>query len=60
LIAFAKSFDPSNMIVRKELPDFYKARKFPKDRAADKSGIIEPEDRPEDAMETAEYSEFAD
>lgn len=42
------------------IPDFYKKRKLPKDELVDHSALIEPEIRPLDTDETAEYSEFAD
>ncbi len=40
--------------------NFYKKRIVPKDQKVDYSALIEPEDRPLDATETAEQSEFAD
>jgi hypothetical protein len=63
LTAFAKSFEPDKVSVVKVVvaePDFYKKRSFPKMKAADHSALVEPTDRPEGAVETAEYSEFAD
>lgn len=41
-------------------PNFYNKRKIPKDQMIDHSALIEPEDRPLEATETAENSEFAD
>lgn len=66
--AFVASFTPvAKPVARKpasvkpiKIPDFYKKRKIPKDQLADHSALIEPEIRPLDADETAEYSEFAD
>lgn len=65
LVAFAQSFDPvrsvaSVTIVKPAQPDFYKKRKIPKDQIVDHAAMIEPEDRPLEATETAEMSEFAD
>jgi hypothetical protein len=39
---------------------FYRKRVIPKDQKIDHSALIEPEDRPLEATETAEHSEFAD
>lgn len=44
----------------KASPDFYKKRVIPKDQFIDHSSLLEPEDRPLEAIQTAEYSEFAD
>lgn len=65
LVAFAESFDPARTIasvtiVKPAEPDFYKKRKIPKDQIVDHAAMIEPEDRPLEATETAEMSEFAD
>jgi len=65
LMAFAESFDPARTIasvtiVKPAEPDFYKKRKIPKDQIVDHAAMIEPEDRPLEATETAEMSEFAD
>lgn len=65
LVAFAQSFDPirtiaSVTIVKPAEPDFYKKRKIPKDQIVDHAAMLEPEDRPLEATETAEMSEFAD
>lgn len=65
LMAFAESFierraTASIVIVKQEVPNFYKKRKIPKDSLADRAHLIEPEDRPDDANETSEYSEFSD
>lgn len=64
LLAFAESFESRKVasivkIVETE-PDFYRKRKIPKDQIVDHAGMIEPEDRPLEATETAEHSEFAD
>lgn len=65
LVAFAQSFEPARTIasvtiVKPAEPDFYKKRKIPKDQIVDHAAMIEPEDRPLEATETAENSEFAD
>jgi hypothetical protein len=62
LVAFAKSFEPARntaAIVKKEL-NFYRKRKIPKHQIVDPAALIEPEDRPLEANETAEFSEFSD
>ncbi len=64
--AFAQSFEerkPSSgteMKAENSVPDFYKKRKIPKEQVIDHAAMLEPEDRPLEATETAEYSEFAD
>jgi ankyrin repeat protein len=64
LMAFAASFEEKRKTASvtpvKKVPDFYKKRKIPKDQMIDYSSMIEPEDRPLEAIETAEFSEFAD
>lgn len=61
LVAFAESFETRKVASEpKKIPDFYKKRKIPKDQIVDYSALIEPEDRPLEATETAEFSEFAD
>lgn len=62
LVAFAESFEDRSIasVPKKKIPDFYKRRKIPKDQIIDYSALIEPEDRPLEATETAEFSEFAD
>lgn len=63
LVAFAESFEarlPSSITVVKAEPDFYKKRKIPKDQIVDHAAMLEPEDRPLEATETAAHSEFAD
>lgn len=61
LVAFAESFEPRKVAsVTPPVPDFYKKRKIPKDQIVDHSALIEPEERPMEATETAEFSEFAD
>lgn len=57
LMAFAQSFEDRNVASG---PSFYKKRKIPKDQVVDHSALIEPGDRPLDATETAEYTEFSD
>ena len=69
LVAFADSFverRPASIKVitvaaaaPKEV-NFYRKRVIPKDQKIDQSAMIEPEDRPLEATETAENSEFAD
>ncbi len=39
---------------------FYKKRHFPKDRLTERTSFLEPEVRPIDANDTADYSEFSD
>ena len=62
--AFFQSFEtkrsPATAFVEPPEVNFYKKRVVPKDQKIDYSALIEPEDRPMDATETAEYSEFAD
>lgn len=65
LMAFAESFMdrrmPASVItVAQSAPNFYKKRKIPKDSLADRAHLIEPSDRPEEANETDENSEFSD
>ena len=65
LAAFAESFEERKIatvtVVKKlPVPDFYKKRKIPKEQIVDHAAMLEPEDRPLEATETAEYSEFAD
>jgi hypothetical protein len=68
LMAFAESFmekrAPASVIttvvVAQAAPNFYNKRKIPKDSLADRAHLIEPEDRPEEANETDENSEFSD
>lgn len=66
LAAFADSFvtrKPASVvkvIVAPSQPNFYRKRVIPKEQKVDQSTLIEPEDRPLEATETAEYSEFAD
>lgn len=65
MVAFLQSFEanrnrvPASAFVEPEI-NFYKKRVVPKDQKVDYSALIEPEDRPLDATETAEASEFAD
>lgn len=65
LAAFAASFEERKVatvtVVKKlPVPDFYKKRKIPKEQIVDHAAMLEPEDRPLGATETAEFSEFAD
>lgn len=66
MLAFVKSFDISRKIASvapASAPaeiSFYKKRKIPKDQMVDYSALVEPEERPLEANETAEYSEFSD
>lgn len=65
LVAFAQSFETRSLaaIVTKSAPvevSFYKKRKIPQDQIVDHAALIEPEDRPLEANETAEFSEFSD
>lgn len=66
MMAFAESFMPKRTIASVVTvaapaePNFYKKRIIPKDQLANRADLIEPEDRPDDANETAEYSEFSD
>lgn len=63
LAAFAASFEAQPRAAASVKPqevDFYRKRKIPKDQIVDHSALIEPEDRPMEASETAEFSEFAD
>lgn len=62
LMAFVSSFEVTRKIasVNPEEVSFYKKRVIPKDQIVDHSALIEPDERPMEATETAEYSEFAD
>ncbi len=65
LTAFAASFERRNAAMVKvvkeaAVPNFYKKRIIPKDQIVDHAAMLEPEDRPLEATETAENSEFAD
>ncbi len=66
LAAFAQSFEERKVssitVVKTEaaVPDFYKKRKIPNEQVVDHAAMLEPEDRPLEATETAEYSEFSD
>lgn len=64
LAAFAQSFmknrAPASVVAENKVPNFYKTRVIPKDNLADRSHLIEPGDRPDDANETSDYSEFSD
>lgn len=65
-VAFAESFSDRRNVAAVALnqsqaaPNFYKKRAAPKDIMARRGDLIEPEDRPEDANETAEFAEFSD
>ncbi len=41
-------------------PQFYKKRHIPKDNLADRAHLIGPNERPDEANETSQYSEFSD
>ena len=66
LNAFALSFESKKekiIVVEKtksSAPNFYKKRKIPKDQMVDHTYMLEPEDRPLEANQSAESSEFAD
>lgn len=69
MVAFLQSFEtrsnrtPASVSAKASVEpevNFYKKRVVPKDQKVDYSALIEPEDRPMDATETAEHSEFAD
>lgn len=64
MTAFFQSFEvkrvPATAFVEPREVNFYKKRVVPKDQKVDYSALIEPEDRPMEATETAEHSEFAD
>ncbi len=68
LSAFAASFEARGVAGIKVVnvakdsggPNFYKKRKIPKDQIVDHAAMLEPEERPLSATETAENSEFAD
>jgi hypothetical protein len=61
LAAFAASFEVRKTAsVKAEIPNFYKKRVIPKEKRVDYSTMIEPEERPLDANETADFSEFSD
>ena len=62
LLAFVDSFETKRApaSVNPEEISFYKKRAIPKDQIVDHSALIEPEERPLEATETAEFSEFAD
>lgn len=68
LSAFAESFAekraPASIITvaaaPEKVPNFYKKRVIPKDNLADRAHLIEPGERPDEANDTAEHSEFSD
>ena len=60
LKAFADSFIEKKVASAEAPLNFYNKRVIPKDQLANREHLVEPEDRPEDANETAEYSEFSD
>jgi hypothetical protein len=68
LTAFAESFEPrkiasivtTRVVTEAAEPSFYKKRPIPKDQIVDHSAMLEPDDRPLEASETADNSEFAD
>lgn len=65
MMAFAESFTDRRNVAAVAMnqgqaaPNFYKKR-APKDIMARRGDLIEPEDRPEDANETADFAEFSD
>lgn len=63
-MAFADSFESRKIVsvgvVANVEPNFYKKRQIPKDQIVDHAAMIEPADRPLEASETSEFSEFAD
>lgn len=62
LTAFVNSFEPSGR-AQASMPSeitFYRKRVIPKHQMIDRSALVEPEDRPLDANETSELSEFSD
>jgi hypothetical protein len=62
-VSFMESRTPASVAAAPaevKVPNFYKKRVIPKDNLADRAHLIEPGDRPDDANETAEYSEFSD
>jgi hypothetical protein len=66
LVAFADSFEEKTQTVvvahssPAKVPNFYKKRTNPRDRVVNRSHLLEPADRPDDANESSEYSEFSD
>lgn len=62
--AFVESFESRKIASSDSAPakeiSFYRKRKIPKDQIVDHAALIEPEARPLEATETAEFSEFAD
>ena len=64
--AFAQSFAEKRTTIilaqasAPHIPHFYRKRVIPKDNLADRAHLIEPEDRPDEANETSELSEFSD
>lgn len=60
--AFVQSFetDRKPASVAKAEVNFYRKRQIPKDQLVDHSALLEPELRPDEALETAENSEFSD
>lgn len=65
LLAFANSFSSRKIAsingseAAAEI-NFYNKRKIPKDQVVDHASMVEPSDRPLEATETSEMSEFAD
>jgi hypothetical protein len=55
-----KTNSPVKGVQIAKAPQFYKKRIIPKDQIIDHSALLEPEDRPLEAIQTAEYSEFSD
>ena len=62
LLAFTETFFGERKVASVSSPsiNFYHKRKVPKDAVDKRRDLIEPAERPVDAYETAEHSEFAD
>lgn len=62
IVAFVGSFESARKpaSVGAAEVSFYRKRSVPKDQMIDHTALIEPELRPDEAVETAEYSEFSD
>jgi hypothetical protein len=64
--AFAQTFQdkraPAAVLLASapQVPNFYKKRQIPQESFNDRSRLIEPGERPDEANETADYSEFSD
>lgn len=64
--AFAQTFQekrsPARVLLASAptVPNFYKKRHIPQESLSDRSRLIDPGERPDEANETADYSEFSD